>query len=199
MPKVTRSTNVKDAQTSAVTEATRLRGVLEELTSTVLRAGVPLLNTGMKQIIERRMATKELPRPAVWEQIERNARARDAFIKASDGLLTSAEVARLAGSEADNRAQLAHRWKKEGKIFSVQFKGEPYYPAFQFDTHTGQPHEVMPRLIKTLGKFYGGWSLALWFTSGNDWLAGERPIDVLRKKPDHVLEAASAEIAAMDD
>jgi len=40
---------------------------------------------------------------------------------------------RLADSEACNRKQLTHRSKKDGRIFSVQFKGNPYYPGFQFD------------------------------------------------------------------
>jgi hypothetical protein len=189
--------SVKEAQPSKAIVAT-LPGVLEQIASILLQARVPPLKARMKAVIEGLMATK-LPRPAVLEQIERNARTRDAFIKASGGLMTSLEVAKLAASEAGNRAQLAYRWKKEGKIFSVQFKGEPYYPAFQFEPHTGRPHEVIPRLIKTLGKFYTGWSLALWFTSGSDWLDGKRPIDVIAKNPEAALGAAKAETAAMDE
>lgn len=180
-------------------EHARLRAVLADLGSTLLKAGVPLFSSSMKGMIEQRMEVRELPRPAILEQVEHNARARDAFIGECGGLLTSEEVARLAGSEAGNRAQLAHRWKKDGRIFAVQFKGEQCYPAFQFDAKQGRPKEPIGKLINILGRYHDGWSLALWFSSANDWLDGKRPIDLLDRKPEAVVEAAKAEMAMLHD
>ena len=75
-----------------------------------------------QSVVEAMIPRIEVPAPAVVLQARRNAEARDALIR-EFGLLTSADVADLAGSTAKNRAALAKRWKQEGKIFSVPLRG----------------------------------------------------------------------------
>lgn len=150
-------------------------------------------------LIEARMETGQPGPSPILEHVRRNAQARDAFIAQWGGLLTSLEVAELAGSAADNKAQIAHRWRKEGRIFAVEHRGQIYFPALQFDAATGRPLDVVAGLIKTLRRYYDGWALALWFAGAHGWLDGKRPVDVLGSDPVQVLDAAKKEIRALDE
>lgn len=159
---------------------------------------VPAQGRELRRIIELNMETDAPPVPAVLDQARRNAAARDAFIAQCGGLLSSAEVAELAGSEARNAAQLAWRLKEEGRIFAVEHRGQTFYPALQFDAESGKPRETIKELIAALAPLYSGWSLALWFATPNDWLDGARPYELLAKRPGAVLDAAGAEMATFD-
>jgi hypothetical protein len=152
----------------------------------------------LRKVIELNMETDAPPVPAILDQARRNAAARDAFIAECGGLLTSAQVAELAGSGARNAGQLAWRLKEEGRIFSVEHRGQTFYPALQFDAETGKPRPVMAELIATLAPLYSGWSLALWFAAANDWLDGARPYELLADRPADVLDAAAAEVSTLD-
>ena len=158
----------------------------------------PMMPSEVRRAIELRMKTAEPPMPALLDQARRNAAARDAFIAECGGLLTSAQVAELAGSDARNVSQLAWRLKDEGRIFSVDHRGRTFYPALQFDPQTGRPREVIKELIAILEPLFTGWSLALWFATANDWLDGARPVELLANRPKEALEAASAEVSALD-
>jgi hypothetical protein len=57
---------------------------------------------------------------------------------------------------------------------------------------------VIKDLIAILEPLYTGWSLALWFATANDWLDGARPVELLANRPKEALEAASAEVSALD-
>lgn len=169
-----------------------------------LEAVTPMLrevpeNAGeLRKVIELNMETDAPPVPAILDQARRNAAARDAFIAECGGLLTSAQVAELAGSGARNASQLAWRLKQEGRIFSVEHRGQTFYPALQFNPQTGKPREVIGELIAVLAPLYSGWSLALWFAAANDWLDGARPCDPLAERATDVLDAASAEVSTLD-
>jgi phasin family protein len=153
----------------------------------------------LSKLIELRMRTRIPPRSPIIEHVRCNAEARDAFIADYGGLFTSAQVAELARSEAGNKAQMAHRWRKEGRIFAVEHRGQTYFPAFQFDHENGRPRPVMRQLIAALAPYHQGWSLALWFAGANAWLGGKRPIDLLERKPEQVLAAARTEMEALDE
>lgn len=143
------------------------------------------------RLIESMMPAAVPSAPAVL-QARRNALAREALFR-EFGVLTSAEVADLAGSKASNKAALANRWKQEGKIFSVSHQGLDYFPGYQFD-EDGKPLPVIAQVLATLGGQSKGWELALWFTAANGWLAeGRRPVDLLRSEPGEVALAAERE------
>ncbi|SDD37596.1 hypothetical protein SAMN05660690_4111 [Geodermatophilus telluris] len=129
--------------------------------------------------------------PAVLEQVQRNAEAR-AQLADEFGLLSSGDVAKLAGSTASNPAALANRWRTEGKVFTVDDAGSQRFPGFQFGKN-GRPLPVIAEILAAIGERLTSWELALWFTSSSDWLGGElRPVDVLDSDPELVVRAASA-------
>ena len=138
------------------------------------------------------MTPAAVPTPAVVLQARRNAAARAALIE-EFGLLTSGDIADLSDSLAGNRAALASRWKREGRIFSVRHHGQDYFPAFQLDTEH-RPREVVGRVLEAMGGAEG-WETALWFVAANGYLDGRRPIDLLESDPNEVVRAAEEEAA----
>lgn len=126
------------------------------------------------------------------EQARRNAEARMRFL-AEFPALTSGEVAELMGSRSNNRAALAHGWRKQGRVFSVQAGREQRYPLFQFDVEQGAPKPVIAEVVKELRDAgLEGWQIALWFTGRLARLDDHRPVDLLDENPKRVAEAARA-------
>lgn len=141
------------------------------------------------------MLPASVPSAVTVLQARRNALAREQMLQEFGGL-SSAEVADLAGSRAANKAALAHRWRQEGRVFSVPHRGVSYFPGFQFDEE-GQPIPVIAEVIRRLGSRSTEWGMALWFTANNGWLGGRRPVDLLREDPQAVETAAEREIDSL--
>jgi hypothetical protein len=107
------------------------------------------------------------------------------------GLLSSAQVAQLSGSKARNKAQIAHRWLKQGKIFAVPIQGAVRFPGFQFDEF-GQPRGVIADILTVL-PMERGWATAFWFDNPNSVICENKsPAQVLDSDPAAALEAARA-------
>jgi len=149
------------------------------------------LDAEMQRMIESMIPPSAVPVPAQVLQARRNAEARDQLFR-EFGALKSTEIGDAAGSKSTNRAALAHRWKSDGRIFSVVHQGITYFPGFQFDSE-GQPLGVIADILSALAGTRAGWEIALWFTGSNGWLGGKRPVDLLTKSPDAVVEAARRE------
>jgi len=144
----------------------------------------------MARMIEAMMPQTAVPLPAEVLQARRNAVMREAMFR-EFGALTSAQIGELAGSKSPNRAALAHKWKSDGRIFSVPHQGANYFPGFQFDGE-GQPIPLVAQIIRILHEL-SPWELALWFTSRDGYLGGRRPVDLLTSEPARVVFAAERE------
>ena len=144
----------------------------------------------MEEMIEA-MMPRTIPSAAATLQARRNSAARMELIQEL-GLLTSAEIAALNDSQAENRSALASRWKAEGKVFSVTHRGKDYFPGFQFDPQQRPRQAMVGRPVEALGGARG-WETALWFTAANGYLDGRRPVDLLDEEPRKVVEAAAYE------
>ena len=144
----------------------------------------------MERIIEAVVpALTNRKTPAFIDQARRNAEARAAFMQDYE-VLDADQMHELFGSKARNRSALAARWRSDKKIFAVQRGGRFLYPAFQFDAQ-GLPRKVISKVLAALGDAVGGWQTALWFVTPNGWLNGKKPVDLLERKPDAVLDAAA--------
>ena len=144
----------------------------------------------MERIVEAVMPSlMDRPPPAFIDQARRNAEARTAFLRDYE-VLDADQVHELYGSKARNRSALAARWRSDKKIFAVQRGVRFLYPAFQFDAQ-GLPRKAISKVLAALGDAVGGWQTALWFVTPNGWLDGEKPVNLLDREPDAVLDAAA--------
>lgn len=109
--------------------------------------------------------------------------------------LTAAQIAQTGGYSKSNPAAPANRWKKEGKAFAVNFKGQDLFAAYQFDAAM-KPRPVIAEVLAALGK-KDPWKIAAWFGSSNGWLRGRIPQDCL-EEPDAVIQAAKQEAAGFN-
>jgi hypothetical protein len=133
-----------------------------------------------------------LPNGMAPELLSRYEKTREGVVK-EFGLLRSDDLARAIQSTAGNVSLVASKWRRNGEIFAVNYGGKPGYFAFQFDPMTGRPKAVIAKIIQAFPPNTDGWRLALWLVSANPRLANRRPVDVLDRNPEQVIEAAKAE------
>lgn len=141
------------------------------------------------------MQPEDLASAGTAVQAQLNAEAQ-AELSEEFGLLSAAEVARRADSQARNTSALATRWRAEGRILAVPVRHTQRYPGFQFDEH-GRPLTIVGEVIAAASHLRG-WGLALWFTGASERLGGTRPVDQLHNEPGAVLDAASAVQAVLE-
>jgi hypothetical protein len=110
-------------------------------------------------------------------------------------VLTSAQVHTNAGFPSGNPSQTVLRWRKQGKIFSVNHGGRELYPAFQFGAD-GRPRPIVAELLVILKRDADrtDWDNALWFTGESGWLDGRTPLECLSSDPGLVTQAAEQEL-----
>ncbi len=184
------------AEAAAPRASAELRSVAERLVDDLadrLGALGAEARESAEELISAMLPRSAVPSASAVLQGRRNAAAREALL-AEFGALDSSAVAALAGSTAQNRAALAHRWRQERRIFSVPFRGGLLFPSFQFD-ESGRPRAAVAPVIAALGEGGAEWELALWFTAVNGFLGGRRPVDLLASEPRKVVEAAEQERA----
>jgi hypothetical protein len=136
----------------------------------------------------------ELPKTAVIEAKMRASVIRHLITKGK--WLTAADIAKRGGYSSSNSAEPANRWKREGKIFAISFKGQDLFAAYQFDQGM-KPRRIVAEVLKIFRDKNDPWKIAAWFAGANGWLSGERPEDCL-DEPERVIEAARQEVAEID-
>lgn len=102
--------------------------------------------------------------------------------------LTAQTVGKQQNPDATNLHAVTSRWKKEGKVFSIERAGQTLYPRYIFDEFGNPIHEVAEVLKVFHG--YTPFRIASWFESTNSMLRGKRPREVLATAPSAVCEAA---------
>ncbi len=103
---------------------------------------------------------------------------------------TAKEVADQSTSTAKNRAALASRWAQEKKIFAVKYKGQLWYPRFQFQN--GEPLPIIGQAIQAYPSYANGWDFAYFFATSNANIGGRKPLELLKTDPERVLSLARA-------
>jgi hypothetical protein len=66
-------------------------------------------------------------------------------------------------------------------------------PLFQFDLAHATDHPGMRPLLSELRGAFDDTELALWFVTGNDWLAGARPAQLMHTDLPAVRRAARSD------
>jgi len=101
---------------------------------------------------------------------------------------TSATVADQSTSTATNKSAISSRWLREGKIFSVSYKGQRWFPNFQFQN--GSPVPVMAKVIEMFPVHMRDWNLAFFFSTPNPYIGGRKPLELIRSNPDRLISLA---------
>jgi hypothetical protein len=102
--------------------------------------------------------------------------------------LTAQRVGERQNPDATNQHAVTSRWKREGKIFSIERAGQTLYPKYAFD-ELGNPIPEVAQILEIF-KGYRPFRIASWFESTNSMLRGKRPREVLATNPQAVIEAA---------
>lgn len=114
---------------------------------------------------------------------------RDWFLQTQE-CWTSQQLADESGSMAKNRSAFASRLVEEGKVFALRIQGQLQFPKFQF--YAGQPIPAVSEVLRLAPQHTSGWDFAFFFTAPNPYLGDLPPSELLRQKPDQVVDAANA-------
>lgn len=114
------------------------------------------------------------------------------YILADTEWLDSKDISDQVGFENKNRSAGPNTWKRRNKIFAISQKGKNLYPRYCLD-EAFQPLDIVKEILDIFDNKKSGWSLAFWFGTGNSWLGGDKPKDVLNGDRDRLLRAAQAE------
>ncbi|MGA3346421.1 MAG: hypothetical protein ABSC76_16295 [Terracidiphilus sp.] len=101
---------------------------------------------------------------------------------------TSATVADQSTSTATNKSAIASRWLREGKIFSISYKGQRKFPSFQFQN--GSPAPAIAKVIEMFPVHARDWNLAFFFSTPNPYIGGHKPHELIRSNPDRLISLA---------
>lgn len=151
--------------------------VRDSVDTIVVRGNEHFLTQNPKSLLEQKMASPIALRSKVFD---------------STSWLTSAEVSHNAGFTSTNKAAAANKWKKAGEIFSLPKGGKDMFPSYIFDDD-GRPLSCIKDILMRLGKSKSQLAIAAWFASKNSWLGGKAPMDMLKKDPEAVINAAAME------
>jgi len=171
----------------AIAASGELAGRVRSLLARVADAANQGRRFHIERLVDAMLPPLDVPTPALLEEARRHAVQRARLLR-DVGAYTAQDIAELAGSNASNRSQAAHRWKKEGRIFAVHHRGEVLYLGFQFGSD-GQPRPVVHDVLAAIGD-WSDWDIAAWFASKNDLLDRRLPMDLLDDDPDAVAAAA---------
>lgn len=132
---------------------------------------------------------KTPPTSALLMQTKMQVRAITRVMQSGDWL-TALQVAEVANRSTTSPSRTS-KWKKQGLIFSIPYKGRNYYPGYALDPQRQyRPRTELKLILETLGAQVTGWELAFWFDSPNSYLGGKRPKDMPATVPGKVLFAA---------
>lgn len=104
--------------------------------------------------------------------------------------LTSRKIHEVTGSKGRNLSMPASRWKRDGRVFAIPWRGKDLYPAFQL--RDGHPLPIIKDILEALPQAMSPWQIAFWFTSENGWIGGDCPCDALGDEKALIAAARAA-------
>ena len=179
------------AASIAASERPGLERALGELVPVVLDAVRAHKREQARRIALAYAPQVEIRRPD-FKLLEMQKSTAEAILQGSEWL-TAEEVGRLADRSPSNPAALANRWKRERKVFALNWKGKDWFPRYAFDDAM-QPRPAMAAILKRLGADMDPWRVAAWFESASGWLDGRRPREVI-DRAESVIAAAGRKSA----
>jgi hypothetical protein len=142
-------------------------------------------------LVEALTPDVELSRNKVVEA-EMLADARSIVLESKDYVKATA-IAGSASYSSKNPSSQPNRWKRNGQIFAIHYKGVDLYPAYALDHSEGvRPLPIMSEILKHLAD-KDDWQKAFWFEGLNSYLKNRKPKQLLRTHPAEVLRAAELE------
>jgi hypothetical protein len=145
----------------------------------------------LETLVETLLPDMEPPR-AAYELALMEIAARREILTSGD-FVTANQIAELAKYSESNKSTQPNRWKREGRIFAIRFKGIDHFPFYALDpSRSFRPYPAVAEVLKILSD-RDPWSIAFWFAGLNGYLHGRAPKDVLARNPQSVIQAAIAE------
>jgi hypothetical protein len=108
------------------------------------------------------------------------------------GLLGADELASRIAHSCGNGVGVVARWIVSRRVLSVHWQERYWLPAFQFTRPSFLLRASVEAVLEELTPAMDDWSVAQWFCSPNEWLAGKMPASAIPACGRDVLSAARA-------
>lgn len=155
--------------------------------------GEAALDRGLRQLeveVTAEQAYRAQATEHVWRQIDREF-----------GLLTSEQVAEVAGSTARHGGSYASDARRDGRLMGVARLNRMHYPGFQLDS--SGPLPVIRQLRQAADRLeVGERTVLLWMVAPTTWWGDDsRPVDHLhdRSGDRFARDASAEEISRLDE
>lgn len=164
-----------------------LRQVAERIDSLIAERGEEKWHA----LVEALTPDVELSHNRVVEA-EMLADARRLILESGD-FVKAAAIAGAANFSSKNPSSQPNRWKRNGQIFAIHYKGVDLYPSYALDHSDGV--RPLPQMSGVLTELMDkdDWQKAFWFESPNSYLKNSKPKSLLSSHPEDVLHAARIE------
>jgi hypothetical protein len=147
----------------------------------------------LKALVELLTSDVESPK-TIFREAQMIARAQRAVLESAQWL-TAAQLSSIAGFSASNPSVQPNKWKAKRQIFAIQIKGIDYFPEYALNPNDNyRPLKIVADILKVFDGSVDGWGAAYWFVSINGYLDDCAPQDLLKTKPQAVLEAAKRKV-----
>lgn len=113
--------------------------------------------------------------------------------RSSGGSTRGDDLARLLEDRQRSDGVSLARLIECGAAFGFEWRETLWIPMFQFDSRDLAVKSGVRQALVELSADFDGWELAAWFASGNTWLGGHRPVDLMESDLPAVLGAARAD------
>jgi hypothetical protein len=110
--------------------------------------------------------------------------------------MTADEIGRKIGGSTKNPGMKPNRWKSEGRLFAVPWKGVDQYPLYAINSVNNLPWPALKEILKLFAGM-DPWRIATWFESSNARLGDRKPREALDDQ-DAVVSAARAKLDRVD-
>ncbi len=109
--------------------------------------------------------------------------------------LTADQLYTFAVATGQNLSTTPNEWLSKGIIFSISNDETELFPLYALNSNAGYVlSKELVNIIEVFRERKDGWGMAYWFGSGNGFLGGRRPQDLLHTDPEAVLAAAKDEV-----
>ena len=143
----------------------------------------------------QRSSTQRMRPPASMWPSDADARANEVLhaYRRTGGLVSGDELTLLLRRRTSQPISMLARWILERRVVSFGWQGEYLVPMFQFDRADMGVRRPVSAVLDEFDGTFDDWELATWFALPNTLLGDDAPVDVLRRDPHAVLQAARAD------
>jgi len=109
------------------------------------------------------------------------------------GWISGDELSRRLRRHWNQPISVLANWVTKREIVNIVWRSGILIPVFQFSSESLQIRPVVRAALAELEGVFDDWEIAVWFAQPNVWLQEQRPVDLVARDDEGVIQAARAD------